>query len=155
MSAFKFIQTLRLTLMNATAFSTICRAHRAFRIAASLSLRLSGGLFSALWRPLLWALACPLKKRPGSHLGRKRKANKKKKDFSKRSRRKDFKANPTLLCVNSLSLWQDSVSSQAVMGSPSQHVCIPRRRNVSECTDKSLPCCRSYKNITFLSANKP
>lgn len=61
LSAFKFIQTLHLTLMNATAFSTICRAHRAFRIAASLSLQLSGGLFWALWRPLLWALACPLK----------------------------------------------------------------------------------------------
>lgn len=37
--------------MNATAFSTICRAHRAFRIAASLLLRLSVGLLRAVQTP--------------------------------------------------------------------------------------------------------
>lgn len=36
MSAFKFIQTLCLTLINATAFSTICRMHWALRFAASV-----------------------------------------------------------------------------------------------------------------------
>lgn len=70
LSAFKFIQTLRLTLMNATAFSTICRAHRAFRIAASLLLQLSRGLLWALCRPLLWALVCPLSKGARKPLGR-------------------------------------------------------------------------------------
>lgn len=59
--------------MNATAFSTICRAHRAFRIAASLSLQLSGGLLWALWRPLLWALACPLKEEARKPFGKEQK----------------------------------------------------------------------------------
>lgn len=73
MSAFKFIQTLRLTLMNATAFSTICRAHRAFRIAASLSLQLSQGLLLMLRGPSLQAPLCPLKEEAKKQLEEKKK----------------------------------------------------------------------------------
>jgi len=51
-------------------------------------------------------------------------------------------------------LWQDPVSPVAAVESPSQHACIHRMEDVSRCTDKSLPFCRSYKNVTFLPANK-
>lgn len=104
-----------------------------------------GDPYSGLWH-------APLKKRPGSHLGRNRKTNIEE-GFQQKSWRRDFKANPTLLCVRSLSLWQDPVSPLAVVKSSFQHAWIHRRGVVLGCT-KSLSFCRSYKKLPYCLPKK-